>query len=206
MANYPTSLDTFTNPSAGNTLDSPSHSLQHSDVNDAVEALEEKIGIGASPAGSATAGQVLTAQGGGTALWATPDAGAWTSYTPTFSAFTTGNGIVDFAYSQIGKTVVVQGYVQLGSTSSVGTDFKISFPVTPKTYGTTTQNLGTVLMLDAGTSLYNGTIRYFDTSDFRVQIIAVSGSNIITASITSTSPFTWATGDQITCTLIYEAA
>lgn len=75
MANYPTSLDDFTNPSAGNTLDSPSHSLQHSDINDAVEALEAKVGIGASPAGSATAGQVLTAQGGGTALWTTPDAG-----------------------------------------------------------------------------------------------------------------------------------
>lgn len=73
--NFPTSLDNFTNPASGNTLDSPSHSLQHSDINDAVEALEAKVGIGASPAGSATAGQVLTAQGGGTALWATPAAG-----------------------------------------------------------------------------------------------------------------------------------
>ena len=70
--NYPTSLDNFTNPSATSSLDSPSHSLQHSDANDALEALEEKVGIGASPAGSATAGQVLTAQGGGTALWTTP--------------------------------------------------------------------------------------------------------------------------------------
>lgn len=70
--NFPTSLDNFTNPSSGNTLDSPSHSLQHSDINDAVEALEAKLGVGASPAGSATSGQVLTAQGGGTALWATP--------------------------------------------------------------------------------------------------------------------------------------
>lgn len=70
--NFPTSLDNFTNPSSGNTLDSPSHSLQHSDANDAIEAIEAKLGVGASPAGSATAGQVLTAQGGGTALWTTP--------------------------------------------------------------------------------------------------------------------------------------
>jgi len=70
--NYPTSLDNFTNPSATSSLDSPSHSLQHSDTNDALEALEAKVGIGASPAGSATSGQVLTAQGGGTAIWATP--------------------------------------------------------------------------------------------------------------------------------------
>ena len=57
--NFPTSLDAFTNPTSGNTLDSPSHSQQHSDANDAIEALETKVGIGSAPAGSATSGQVL---------------------------------------------------------------------------------------------------------------------------------------------------
>jgi hypothetical protein len=71
-SNFPTSLDNFTNPSSGNTLDSPSHSLQHSDINDAVEALEAKLGIGASPAGSASAGQVLTISAAGTSTWAAP--------------------------------------------------------------------------------------------------------------------------------------
>lgn len=71
-SNYPTSLDSFNNPQGTDSLNSPSHSLQHSDINDAVEAIEAKLGIGASPAGSATAGQVLTAQGGGTVIWATP--------------------------------------------------------------------------------------------------------------------------------------
>ncbi len=42
--NYPTDLDTFDNPSASDKLDSPSHSKQHADVNDAVEALEAKVG------------------------------------------------------------------------------------------------------------------------------------------------------------------
>jgi hypothetical protein len=72
---FPTSLDNFTNPSSGNTLDSPSHSLQHSDINDAVEALEAKLGIGASPAGSASAGQVLTISAAGTSTWSTPTPG-----------------------------------------------------------------------------------------------------------------------------------
>lgn len=43
--NFPTSLDTLTNPSSSDTLDSPSHSGQHSDINDAVEALETKVGV-----------------------------------------------------------------------------------------------------------------------------------------------------------------
>lgn len=46
--NFPTSLDTLTNPASNNTLDSPSHSGQHSDVNDAVEALEAKVGANSS--------------------------------------------------------------------------------------------------------------------------------------------------------------
>lgn len=69
MANYPTSLDSFTNPSSSNSLDTPSHALQHADANDAIEALEAKIGIGSSPAGSATNGFVLTANGSGSTSW-----------------------------------------------------------------------------------------------------------------------------------------
>ena len=72
-SNFPTSLDNFFNPVSGDRLDNPSHSTQHSDANDAIEALEAKIGIGVSTAGSATLGQVLTAQGGGTAIWATTE-------------------------------------------------------------------------------------------------------------------------------------
>jgi hypothetical protein len=67
--NFPTSLDNFTNPTNTDSLNSPSHSLQHSNLNDAVEALEAKLGVGASPAGSATAGQLLTASINGTTIW-----------------------------------------------------------------------------------------------------------------------------------------
>lgn len=46
--NFPTSLDTLTNPAAGNPLNSPSHSAQHISENDAIEALEAKVGIDGS--------------------------------------------------------------------------------------------------------------------------------------------------------------
>jgi hypothetical protein len=82
MANYPTSLDDFTNPTGVDSLNSPSHSLQHADSNDAIEALEIKLGIGASPAGSAVAGQVLTASTGGTTTWADATGGL-TQIVPT---------------------------------------------------------------------------------------------------------------------------
>lgn len=93
--NFPTSLDNFTNPVSGNTLDSPSHSLQHSDLNDAVEALETKLGVGASPAGSATAGQVLTISAAGTSNWSTPTRDGLVQVIATSVAVGSGSGSVD---------------------------------------------------------------------------------------------------------------
>jgi len=46
--NFPTSLDSLTNPTTTNPLNSPSHAGQHSDANDALEALEAKVGINGS--------------------------------------------------------------------------------------------------------------------------------------------------------------
>jgi hypothetical protein len=69
-SNYPTSIDTFTNPSAGASLSSPSHSTQHGDANDAIEALEAKLGIGSSAASAASEGAVLKANGSGTTTYA----------------------------------------------------------------------------------------------------------------------------------------
>ena len=67
--NYPGSLDSLTNPTSGDKLDNPSHSTQHANANDAIEAVETKLGIGVSSAGSATSGQVLMAGTGGTTTW-----------------------------------------------------------------------------------------------------------------------------------------
>ena len=45
---FPTSLDSLTNPVAGDTLSSPSHAGQHADANDAIEALQAKVGVNSS--------------------------------------------------------------------------------------------------------------------------------------------------------------
>ncbi len=43
--NWPNSVQTFTNPSAGDSLSSPSHADQHTTVNDTVEALQNYAGL-----------------------------------------------------------------------------------------------------------------------------------------------------------------
>lgn len=47
---YPTTLDAFTNPGATETLggSAPTHSTHHANLNDAVEALEAKVGVNSS--------------------------------------------------------------------------------------------------------------------------------------------------------------
>ena len=44
--NYPSALDNLTNPTSTDTLDSATgpHASQHTDINDAVEAIEAELG------------------------------------------------------------------------------------------------------------------------------------------------------------------
>ena len=53
-SNFPLSLDSFTNPSSTDAMDSVSvpHATQHSDLNDAVEALQAKVGADSSAVAS----------------------------------------------------------------------------------------------------------------------------------------------------------
>jgi len=82
--NFPTSLDSITNPTASDKLNSPSHSSQHSTVNDAVEALEAKVGVNSSAvatrldylvknASSSNPGHKHTLANGATDITATKD-------------------------------------------------------------------------------------------------------------------------------------
>lgn len=64
--NFPTSLDSFVNPTTNDFLNSPNHVSQHSDINDAVEALEAKLGISAS---TPTSGKLLRGTGAGSSAW-----------------------------------------------------------------------------------------------------------------------------------------
>ena len=45
---FPATLDSLTNPASTDTLNSPSHAGQHSDANDAIEAIQAKLGVDSS--------------------------------------------------------------------------------------------------------------------------------------------------------------
>lgn len=68
--NFPTSVDngtTLPNPTGSNTLNSPDHAAEHANANDAIKAVETKLGTGSSTASSGT---VLRGTGSGTTAFA----------------------------------------------------------------------------------------------------------------------------------------
>ena len=60
--NYPTSLDSLTNPSASDLMNSTAvpHATQHANVNDGVEALQRKVGVNSSTASTSLDKRIAT--------------------------------------------------------------------------------------------------------------------------------------------------
>jgi hypothetical protein len=133
------------------------------------------------------------------------DNDAWTSFTPTWTNLTIGNGTNNFKYKQIGKTVFVKGTFTFGSTSTMSTGPTFTLPVTASG---TTPNINGILSLgdNSAANSYGGYTRPGSTTTIDVRYHNVSGTLIsITGSITSTAPFTWAVNDVIQVYFYYEA-
>lgn len=78
---FPSSLDSFTNPLSSDTLSSPSHAGQHTDLNDAVAALQSKVGIDSSSVTSSLEYRIAQLEAAGSPMKkvaAFTSSGTWT--------------------------------------------------------------------------------------------------------------------------------
>jgi hypothetical protein len=105
--NFPTSVDNFTNPTANDSLNLPSHSTQHANANDAIEAVEDYLLNGS----------------------------AWTSYTPVvtpqtgvFFVLTVNHAV----YQRIGKTCHLNISFTMTSVGSASGLVNVTLPFTAK--------------------------------------------------------------------------
>jgi hypothetical protein len=128
----------------------------------------------------------------------------WTSFTPAWTAFTLGNGTVNFAeYLQIGKIVFFRLKVTLGSTSSVSGGFGVTAPVAASEANSNFN--GTATIIDSGTNAFRGITQFFD-GVFYLSYLAVSGTNIAAPQVGATAPMTWTTSDNFSIFSWYKAA
>ena len=129
-----------------------------------------------------------------------PNYTEWTSYTPTLTNMTLGNGTLTASFTQIGKTVHTRIHFILGSTSSIDAINPLfSLPITAATYVANVDWVGGVCMLDTGTIRHFGSVTMNSTTAI---LMFTSGG----ASLSATVPMTWATGDSFGITFTYDAA
>lgn len=125
---------------------------------------------------------------------------AWTAYTPALTGVTLGNGTLTAASLQAGKLTFCRGSLTLGGTSSITTTVRIGLPATANP--------------TASYYAFGGWVYLFDTSaTARKYRIPISGSgtdflayDMDGVAVSNTTPWTWATGDQIMWEFFYEAA
>lgn len=184
----------LTLPNDGDTIDA-------ADVNTPLNAIAAVINGDIDDANIQAGGVVPNALVSGTGTsW------AWQSWTPTWTTVTVGNGTHDCKYIQVGKTVICRLSFTFGSTSAMGTGVPtFTLPVTAVSY-TTAHNLGTVRLQTAGANSNGAPIRFASTTTADIVQLTASGSNILEAGLSSTSPGTWTTGSILHGTFAFEAA
>jgi len=160
-----------------------------------------------------TNGQTLVADStASTGLeWATPSSGGtWTTWTPTYTGFSVGNGTVIARYSQTGKVVTAWFRLLFGTTTSMGaSNNRISLPVTASSSYVQNQVAGQSVFWDNSlASPYQGLIVFNSATEVRV----MANNNNKATTYTyydyagSTVPVAYATSDAWEFIITYEAA
>ncbi len=118
----------------------------------------------------------------------------WTSYTPTWGGVTLGNGTKSGSYFRHGSLCFFAAQLSFGSTTAVTAEVSVSTPFTMADAGRFSLS---VLLYDAGTAWLPGASAPSSTTAITVRAILASGTYASTATMSSTVPFTWTTGDGI---------
>lgn len=127
----------------------------------------------------------------------------WTPYTPVMTGFTQGNGTwTNAAYLQVGKLVHYRLQFTFGTTSAAAAAVPtFTLPVTARFASLGQDHDG--WFENTGVAKYRSNVYAASTTTISCAITGTSG---LSQSLTTTTPFTWATGSNIYAWGSYEAA
>jgi hypothetical protein len=121
--------------------------------------------------------------------------GGWTAWNPTLTALTVGSGEVLAKYTQLDDSVMWRFKFTYGASgSAVGTDPGFTLPVTPHSDFVDTDVIGWGALRDAAPAQRVAVLRYMGSGNTRIFFYNATPT---TASVTSTAPWTWASGDSM---------
>lgn len=138
----------------------------------------------------------------------------WSSFTPTLTNFTVGNGSMTGYYSQTGKIVCGHVDIKFGTTSTWTGNLLINYPVAASSHYDTVSYLSlqfpignTIAYDSSAVTQYYGTTVVYNTTAMGILVWNATGTNLSTQNAFSASqPFTWATNDILSIEFCYEAA
>lgn len=141
-----------------------------------------------------SAGQVLTAA-------ELNSIGEATTYSPSHTNITVGNGTEIARYVQVNKLCLVSYKLTFGSTSSFAGTVSVGLPLTANA-----DAFASGIMTDTGTSNYQmlASVTSGQTAA-TIRAYNITGSYARGDSFANaTTPFTWTTGDILSFSLVYE--
>ena len=137
----------------------------------------------------------------GAAWVAVAGSSSYTSWTPTFTNITTGNGTKTGSYVKNGKFVSGYAKIVFGSTTSITGTPIIPLPSTPEN-----GNIQfTSIIGDVGAATYSG-FGELAGANFYCYVMGASGTYVNAPSISATVPMTWTTNDFLQFTFTYKEA
>jgi len=138
--------------------------------------------------------------------------GGFVAYTPTLTNLTLGTaGTVTGRAMETEKFVFVDIVAILGTSGfSVGNNPEFSLPSGVSFGSSYTTNISTVgwaLAVDqVANTRFQGYARVQTSTTVAMGVMSVSGTNVQTAGVTSTTPFTWGAADELRFHFWFEAA
>lgn len=132
---------------------------------------------------------------------------SWTSYTPTMTNVTLGNGTLAGRYRQIGKQVHFSIKLNFGTTTVVTGAPQFLLPVQASSFYAYDHVLGMGDALDLSAAVYYLVFAtWVSPTKVALREIIASGTYATHDNPSSGAPFTWANGDIVSIDGVYEAA
>jgi hypothetical protein len=133
----------------------------------------------------------------------------WTSFTPTWTNLTVGNGTyTSSSYSLNGKIAQVNIRLVFGSTTSISGDVSFTVPAAITRKVATTPSNNFLLLGDVPTSNFVGNVisSSLSATSFLLRVSLANTTYTNLDAISATVPHTWGTSDVISLAMTYEVA